>query len=455
MVMIIFIYSTQRIIKDTLVVSGLGAELISTMKLWGITPSAIIVMLLYAKLSDRFDKTFIFHLFNSMFVGYFLIFTILISPNIDYFKLDLGYIKNSLPYLRYPVIMVENWSYTFYYILAELWGSVMLSLMFWQTANQVFKINQAKRLYPLFALIGQLGMIMSNLTVSFSTNKSLVHSWQESLVYINLSVTVGGIILSALYFYLTNYLVDRNIINAETVKKGRKKVSFFDGIKHVLSSRYIALITLLIICYGASINLVEGIWKAQARAAYPDRQSYAAFMANIQLYTAVVSAVAMIFGSYIMNKISWRSAAIITPVTIFITGILFFTFTIFQSKISPLPVSLSPLMLAVLFGSFQNVGSKGVKYAFFDSTKEIAYIPLDETLKSKGKAAADVVGGRFGKSGGALITFILLLSPGADLISISPVLFGFFLIIICIWFISVHFLSKEFQIKASNSQDKV
>ena len=75
MVMIIFVYSTQRIVKDSIVVTNMGAELISTLKLWAVTPSAIIIMLLYAKLSDNINKTKIFHLFNCLFIGYFLLFT--------------------------------------------------------------------------------------------------------------------------------------------------------------------------------------------------------------------------------------------------------------------------------------------------------------------------------------------------------------------------------------------
>ena len=160
MVCILFIYSIQRTVKDTIVVSYMGAELISTIKLYGVLPSAILMMICYSKLSDLFQKTQVFHILNAFFIFYFIAFTFVISPNIDLFHFSLNSFKEALPNLKYLFVMFEKWTYSLYYILAELWGSVMLSLMFWQITNQVFKIEEAKRLYPLFGLVGQIGMLM-------------------------------------------------------------------------------------------------------------------------------------------------------------------------------------------------------------------------------------------------------------------------------------------------------
>ena len=446
MMLVVFIYSVQRSMKDTIVVSYVGAELISAIKLYGVLPSAVLVMLVYAKLSNFLNKTFIFHLLNAFFIGYFLIFTFIIHPNIQSFHFDVSAMVQEFPRAKYLLIMAGNWSFSLYFIFAELWGSVMLALMFWQTANQVFQIKEAKRLYPLFGLVAQLGMLMSGITTKTFTKGSIASNWQESLNYINITIAAAGILLSLLFWILSSVLVPSDIINAETVKK-KKKMGFFEGLKYVFTSKYIGLIALLLICYGSSINLVEGVWKAQARVVYSTPQEYANFMGGLQAYTGLAAGISMLTGSYILSLISWRTAALLTPIVILITACTFFIFSIYQVEItSILPfLTLAPIVIAVFAGLWQNILSKGIKYAFFDATKEMAYIPLDEALKSKGKAAADVIGGRLGKSLGALIQWSMLsLIPGSTLITLSPTLFVMFLVIMVVWFFTVNMLGNEF-----------
>lgn len=448
MLMILFIYSVQRNVKDTLIVSDLGAGAIPTIKLWVVTPLAVLFLLVYAKLSDLVNKTTIFHAFNLFFISYFLVFTFIIQKNLSLFHLDLSNFKSSYlifnaSIFQYFFLVAENWSYVIYFAFAELWGSVMLALMFWQIANQVFKLDEARRLYPLFGLLAQFGLILSSFVIKFSRGYAL--TWEKQLIIINVFVVIAALILSFSFRFLYTYVVSYDNINAETIKK-KKKLPFMESLRHVFTSKYIGLIAALIVCYGISTNLVEVLWKNQIGAIYADKADYSNYIANSQLYTALSSMLIMLSGSYILRSITWKCAAMITPIIVTVTGILFFSFSLFRDKLylAITFLAISPLSFTAAVGLVQNVLSKSTKYAFFDATKEMTYIPLDDELKSKGKAAADVIGGRLGKAGGSFILWLLLLIPSTTIESITPVVFYIFLMIVLVWFLAINSLSIEF-----------
>lgn len=458
---VLFNYTILRDAKDALIVTapGSGAEAISFIKVWGTLPFAIIMMSIYAILSSKVSKTNLFYISVSFFLGFFAIFGFLLFP----FKHDIHMsletmvrLQTEYPRLTWLIPLIGNWSYSLFYIFAELWGSVGLSVLFWTFANDITRISEAKRFYALFGLIGNVGLLFSGellVRVTEGTRHlTATERWDVSMKWIMIALIIMTGVLMYLYSWMQkNVLTDPRLYDPEAAasskRKKKAKLSFMDSVKVVFSSKYIGYIAVLILAYGISINLIEITWKSQLKLQYPDPADFIKFMGRFSQTTAVVTIIMMIVGANIVRKFGWFVGAIITPLILLITGGLFFSFILLGDNMSGMlaALSMTPVMAAVLIGTVQNSLTKGTKYALFDPTKEMAYIPLDDDLKIKGKAAVDGVGGRLGKSGGAIIQQVMLIfMAGATQLMIAPYLAIILLFTVLAWIGSVFGLSKEY-----------
>lgn len=454
MILTLYIYSILRGTKDALVIAELGAELLSALKLYGVLPCAILFMLGYTKLIDYVSKVASYHIVNLFFVGFFVLFDLVLYPNAAQIHFNITHLAADYQFLKYPLIMIGNWSYSLFYIMSELYGSVMLSLMFWQLANQIHTTDEAKRFYPLFGFFGQIGLLASGIMMGIFT--TYVPDWKASMHYVCLSVLVSGLLIHVLFYILSKKIVGYEAINDAPVKR-KDKPGLIKSLQHVFASKYIGYITILIVCYGISINLVEGVWKKQIGVYYTSSYDIGNFVSQIQIWTSVATFLSMLIGSYVLKIYKWRTAALFTPIVILLTGVPFFIITIYTTDLmSSFAVSATTLLFtAVIFGAAQNVLSKAIKYSFFDPTKEMAYIPLDSELKAKGKAAADVIGGRLGKSGGAIIQQVMLsFVLGSTLTSLAPSLFWIFVVIVVAWIYAAFKLYTQYQtLTAAKAQE--
>ncbi|MDR0617818.1 MAG: NTP/NDP exchange transporter [Endomicrobium sp.] len=454
---ILFNYSMLRSIKDSLVVTSLGAEVIPTIKLWFVLPSAMLLMLIYSKLVNVFKKDTVFYIITLSFVAYFALFMTVLYPFHHYLQFDVSSV--SIPLVSGLLKPIGSWVFSSFYVMAELWGSTMIGLMFWRFANDVTSIKESRRFYAMFGFIANVALIVTGLILKV-LNSSEAHSssnqW-NALPYLMMATIVAGLIVVALYYRLNNYILkDPLYYNPDEIKKSKtkEKLPLVDSFKYIIKSKYLGYIALLVICYGVSINLVEVVWKGQVSLLYPTKAAYGAFMGNLQLLTGICTIICMLIGTNILRICSWRTGALMTPVMIALTGIIFFGFIIFKDffSTSVASIGLTVLDVIVWVGLIQNLLAKGVKYSLFDPTKEMSYIPLDDELKSKGKAVVDVIGTRAGKSGGSLILYVLLnmIFVGSSLLSLAGVVASVFIVIVLVWVIAVFGLNKQFLTLTSN-----
>ncbi|KIC75182.1 ADP,ATP carrier protein 1 [Neochlamydia sp. EPS4] len=452
-----FNYTILRDTKDTLIVTASGAETLPFLKVWGVVPGAIIFMLLYAKLSNILSKEALFYTVLAPFLVFFALFAFVLYPNREILHptTSADYLRSILPAgLSGLVACYRDWTFSLFYILAELWGSAVLSLMFWGFANDIMRVTEAKRFYTLLGLGANVALLVSGPTIVYFSNiqsriPAGVDPWQVSLNYLMTFVVLAGVSVLGIYYWMNrNVLTDPRFYNPEEEKKGKKskpKMGILESFAFLAKSKYILCIALLVISYGICINLVEVTWKGQLKLQYKNPNDYNAFMGMFSTITGLVTIIMMFLGGWITRKKGWGFAAMATPIVLLITGIGFFSFVIFKDHLAGFIsyFGTTPLMLAVIFGMIQNIMSKSTKYSLFDPTKEMAYIPLDQESKVKGKAAIDVVGARLGKSGGSFIQQGLLVALGS-LAAITPYVAIIMTFFILIWLAAVRSLNRQF-----------
>lgn len=464
MAFILFNYATVRSVKDGLVVTNIGAEAISFLKTYVVLPSAVILMVIYAKLCNMMNQQKVFYTISSFFVAYFAFFTFVLYPNPEVFHPNAETIErlaSEYPNFQWFIRIAGSWSYATFYTMAEMWGSMMLSLLFWQFANQITKTSEAKRFYSMFGLIGNIALPLVSLTFYLLLSEGVnIVPKNIKLMPVLCLVMLNGLVVMFLYHWINaNVLTDPALYDPSAIgskKKKKAKLSLGESFKMILTSKYLGLVVTLILAYGISINLVEGVWKSKIKELYPTAEAYTSYMGAFQAYQGFAAIFFMLVGANILRRVSWSTAAILTPLMILITGLAFFSFIIFEDGFSLQVAAFlgtGPLAMVAMIGMVQNVLSKATKYSLFDSTKEMSYIPLDDEMKTKGKAAVDVIGGRFGKSGGGIIqsTFFILM-PAYSFTEATPFFASVFFFIVIVWVFAVRALSVEYTAKLAENE---
>lgn len=464
-----FNYTILRDTKDTLIVTapGSGAEAIPFIKVWLVVPCAIVFMVIYAKLSNILSKQKLFYTVVTPFLIFFALFALVLYPARDALHPTVAAdkLQAMLPDgLMGLVAIFRNWTYALFYVLAELWGSVMLSLMFWGFANDITRVGEAKRFYTLFGIGANIALLVSGPAIVLVSNirrhvPEGVDAWGISLNLLMGMVVVAGIMIIGTYRWINqNVLTDPRFYDPKDLKqkKDKPKMSMKESFMYLAKSPYILCLAVLVIGYGIAINIVEVTWKSQLKLQYPNANDYSTFMGYFSTMTGAITVLMMLFvGGNVIRKFGWGKAALVTPIVLLITGGIFFSLVIFRGNLGGVIAALgtTPLMLAVVIGTIQNIMSKSCKYSLFDPTKEMAYIPLDQEQKVKGKAAIDVVGARLGKSGGSLIQQGLLVGFGS-LAAITPILGGILAVVIFAWILGARSLNKQFVALTTSKEEE-
>ena len=433
--LVVFNYNILRNAKDTLIVTAkhAGAEAIPFIKIWAVLPAAMLMALLYTRLSHRFTREQVFTGIMIGFLGFILIFTTILHPFQDYLHPHAfaDWLQNCLPRgAKGFVAMIRYWTLTGFYVTAELWSSTVLSVLLWGFVNEVTSVREAKRFYGIFGVGAHLSGVAAgglSLLLSKIAAKSLVpwahDTWTQSLYLMNSCVILSGGVVLTLFWWLHHNVLKHGVHGEHHVtdtelrqnedeerpdERPKVKMSLRNMIVYLANSPYLLCIAAVVLCYNLSIHLVEVVWKDQVRLLYPLPSDYSAFQGKVTIATDVIATLSSLFlCGNLIRRFGWTAAALTTPCIIGITSVGFFGF-LFARDLAPMEwltqlLGTSSLGMVVLFGALQNSLTRAAKFSMFDATKEMAFVPLSRESRLKGKAAIDGIGSRLGKSGSAVL----------------------------------------------------
>jgi AAA family ATP:ADP antiporter len=446
-----FTYGVLTTMKDASVVTakGGGAEVIPVLKGWIVLPIALGATLLYSKLANTFRRSTLFYGIIGFFMAFVFLYGFVLYPNIEALSphASADWLLSKIGQSNaHWVSIYRNWVQSLFFVTTELWGSIVIFLLFWGFVNQICNVGEAKRCYNLFIAGGDMAQMFTGPLVCYFTGKYLASQFSMALQSLVCCVLFFGAMIMVLHYFLTKkVLTDDRLYQPENGKQNveqKTKLSLLESIKFIARSPYLRYLAVMVIAYGLTINLTEVTWKANLKLAYPETGAYQSFMATVSSGVGICSFIITIFFSgIIIRNLGWHFCAQLPPIVIGTTSLLFLTLFLNQHWLGA-----NALIPIVLFGAFQNISSKVMKYAFFDATKEMSYIPLDQESKVKGKAAIDVVGSRFGKSGAAWIQILLVQIAGTgSILSVTQFLVPLIACTVLFWIFSVRQLNKQFQ----------
>ncbi len=454
----LFNYTVLRSVKDACIITNSGVETLTFIKFWLTVPGLFFFFLFYVKVVNNISKKKLYYGIVTSFLVFFVLFAWVLYPNRDLLHptVSADWLRGFLPtadWADHMVDMYRYWTLSMLFVVAEMWNSVVLLFLFWQLANSVTTVANAKRFYPHLICLGHLGLFAAGALLRIVTTRPVptgcVDRWEPMLQILLTIVAVNCAIILLAYWGLQRFVfVGKNVsgfTNASPTAVAKPKMPLGQSIRFILSSRYLALMTILVLCYGVCMNLVDVLRKHQLKLQYPNPEDYAAFMGILYMILGLSTCAIALIGGGVLRRLGWKIAALVTPLVIGGGGFLLCLCIISNNSMELLSALLetTPLFLIVVVATTENVLSKSVKYTLFDPTKEMAYIPLDEESRTKGKAAIDMFGMRFGKSCGSLIQQSLFIFVGPASV-IAPYSLCILIVVTGVWIWAVVRLHARF-----------
>lgn len=408
-------YAILRSARNALTVADLGggAGSIPLFELCGTMPGAVLMTFFLTKLLNRFSIYRVFLMTLSFFVGFFLIFSFMIYPNLGLLKEFLEY-STFIPFHQNLAILLPMVLSMLFFVMAELWKISLLTVLFWGLVNHYIPMDRAKKYYAPLMLGGSIGTIVAGPLISICTSDFISNrSWSSSLGLMMGMIALISLLIAWMVQMLWKILAHERA-EIQHVEKEESPVSVWDSIKVCMKSSYLLLLAWITVADYIAYALGEVIFLDVLKQKYPDPRQYCDFMGSLSLWNGVLTAISALFITpFLLKKCRWIVASLVTPICLLVTQIAFF-FALSH------PIISKETDLLILFGTLMFCLVRAAKYTLFDTSKELSFLLLPPLEKMQGKLVIDGMCARIGR-GGASFLSLLLIQVCGSVLAIVPV----------------------------------
>ena len=203
--LISLVYNMLRPVKSgmTVATQNSGAEIIAYLKVYAVLPGAFLFTFIYTKLLSRFDREKVFYMMISIFIAFYIAYVLFLYPNTDTIMLSdtAIWLENVLPTGFAGLInMLKYWHHSLFYASVELWGTVVLSMLFWGFANEVNTVGEATRFYAILSMTANFTAMLSSVIGKYiwETDFSAVFVSSVSRNELSLDLNIAIVVVIAI-----------------------------------------------------------------------------------------------------------------------------------------------------------------------------------------------------------------------------------------------------------------
>jgi AAA family ATP:ADP antiporter len=394
--------------------------------------------------------------------------------------------------------MAGFWLYSLFFCSAELWGPVVISVLFWGLANDACTVDEAKSTYPLLAIGANVALIAAGAFIRAvnawlpTDGAAACAQWLGCVAtaadpssaasavvvdrrLLSLRVLVGAVLLTSGVMLAAKRYIDREIVEprrrAEAAaddkakdkkkdkKQKKKKGSLSESVAVLRACPKVRNLAALVIGYGLSHRLFEFCFKNTLRALYPTVEQYQGALADVASATGVTTLAFMFASRLIFRRFGWGVAAACTPIVMGAAGLAFFCASAAlvsapaaSAGTAAAAAAATAATVAAAAGAVTQVFARSSKYSLFDPSKEMVFILMEGEERARGKAAIDLLAAQAGKTGASWLTSALLLMTGSIAAAV-PYVGGLYMVVIGTWLWATRQLSEQMK-EAEREQEQ-